>query len=596
MMSDMKKSAISLLLVCALFNFWGCESVLEKTPDGQITLDKVLSNYGRSKGLLDAAYSQIYWARDQISFVHNTFDALTDNAFWAATYNAYAWHNGDLSLSNPVINWLWSNPSEQLWPDFWRGIRLCNNAIKYLPQSSAITEQERQTWVMEARVLRCWYYMNLLEFYGPMPWIEEPLDPNYSGWAELKRPTYDEIATKISDELTEVVKSGILPNRQPSNEAWHVDNGVAYAIRARVLLNNASLLNNPGRDKNKWQRAADAAQDVISLSDYSLVPMDQYKTLFTSPFSTRIPEIIWRSRVNNSHINNTNGVDVGAYPYASINHMWNCGESPTQELVDCFEMTNGALPVTYDDATRTKVTVTPEAAALGYSEDAGGDPYSHRDARFYVDIVYNMANYGVPYNCTKPYIIETFVGGKNGFNDVISQETTRSCTGYYSAKDKDVKYWGPSGSNGNVYAHWVFFRLAEFYLDRAEALCELGDLDGAIEMLNVIRERALQPKIEKVPGFTKNHDFLMSRIRNERRVEFCMEGWRFHDQRRWKILNETNRFVTGMRITKDDNGKFNYQRKKIRDYQSYSDKYLVMPIPLEDAKKMPGMTQPEAWR
>ena len=75
-----------------------------------------------------------------------------------------------------------------------------------------------------------------------------------------------------------------------------------------------------------------------------------------------------------------------------------------------------------------------------------------------------------------------------------------------------------------------------------------------------------------------------------------MEGWRFHDQRRWKILKETNRFVTGMRITKDDNGKFNYQRKKIRDYQSWTDKYLVMPIPLEDAKKMPGMTQPEAWQ
>src|SRR5687768_18239454 len=38
---------------------------------------------------------------------------------------------------------------------------------------------------------------------------------------------------------------------------------------------------------------------------------------------------------------------------------------------------------------------------------------------------------------------------------------------------------------------------------------------------------------------------------------------------------------------------FAYQRKKIRDYQSYSDKYLVMPIPLEDAKKMTGMTQPQ---
>ena len=593
----MKKLSYTLIAICALAGLLGCESVLDKTPDGQITLDKILSNYGRSKGLLSVAYGEIYQARDQIAFVHNTFDQMTDNTYFGITYNAYAWHNGALSLSDPVINWPWSNPSEQLWPDFWRGIRLCNNAIKYLPLSTAITEQERDLWIAEARVLRCWYYMNLLEFYGPMPWIEEPLDPNYSRWSDLKRPTYDEIATKISDELLDVIHTGLLPNRQPANQASHVDNGVAYAIRARVLLNNASLLNNPNRDRDKWQRAADAAKDVLNMSEYSLVPMSDYKKLFIGSFDTPVSEIIWRAWSDNSHINVTSGVDGGFYPYVTINHLWNSGDAPTQELVDCFEMTNGALPVTYDDATHTKVTVTPEAAELGYSEDVGGDPYSNRDARFYIDIVYNMANYGVPYNCTEPYIVETFVGGRNGINDqAVYSGSLTTCTGYYNGKDTQVKYWGPADSHGNEPTHWVFFRLTEFYLNRAEALCELGDLDGAIEMLNVIRQRALQPKIEDVPNYTKTYDFLMSRIRNERRVEFCMEGWRFHDQRRWKILKETNRFVTGMRITKDDNGKFNYQRKKIRDYQSWTDKYLVMPIPLEDAKKMPGMTQPEAWQ
>ena len=192
---------------------------------------------------------------------------------------------------------------------------------------------------------------------------------------------------------------------------------------------------------------------------------------------------------------------------------------------------------------------------------------------------------------------ETFVGGRNGFNDVISQETQRSCTGYYSRKDKQIKYWGPGGSSGHEPTHWVFFRLAEFYLQRAEALLELDDLNGAMTALNVIRQRALQPQIQQVPDFVGSKEFLRDRIRNERRVEFCLEGqYRFHDQRRWKILNETNQFITGMRITKGGDGKFSYQRKKIRDYQSYQDKYLVMPIPLEDAKKMTGMLQHQPWR
>jgi len=595
----MKKILYTLFLAVI---FIGCEDVLEKTPDGTMTLDKVLNNYDRTKGLLSLAYGKIYQNRDQIAFVMQPIECLTDNAFWAATYNTYDWHNGALSLSNPVINWPWNTPSERLWPEFWQGVRFANIAIETLPLSTLITEQERDMWVAEARILRCWYYMQLLEFYGPLPWIDQPFEPDYDGWNTLTRPTYDEIATIIDDECMDVVTSNALPNRRSSAQAEFVSNGVALAIRARVLLNNASPLNNPSNDIEKWQRAADAAQDVINLSEYHLVDMADYKNLFVGSFRTDISEIIWRSPSENKHINNTNGLNISSYPYASIPALWNCGESPTQELVDCFEMTNGALPTTYNDATHTSVTINPDAAAAGYSESTGGDPYANRDARFYVNILYNGANYGVPTSCTEPVIVESYVGGAHGFNDVISLETKNSCTGYYSRKDKDVRFWGPNQAFAGPDVHWVFFRLAEFYLNKAEALCEVGDLDGAKASLNIIRERALQPKIEDVPGFSNTQEFLRERIRNERRIELCLEGWRFHDQRRWKILENTNRLITGMRITvatTDGEGKpatFNYQRVKLRDYQSYTNKYLVLPIPIDDAKKMTSLTQPEAWQ
>lgn len=595
----MKKilSAFFLIIILA-----GCEEVLEKTPDGTMTLDKVLNNYERTKGLLTVVYGKVYQNRDQIAFVMQPIECFTDNAFWAATYNTYDWHNGALSLSNPVINWPWNQPSERLWPEFWQGVRFANIAIENLPKSTLITPQERDKWVAEARILRCWYYMQLLEFYGPLPWIDLPFEPDYDGWNTITRPTYDEIATIIDDECMDVVNSGVLPNRRSAAEEEFVSNGVALAIRARVLLNNASPLNNPTNDTEKWQRAADAAQDVIDLSEYQLVDMTEYKSLFVGSLRTDVPEIIWRSPSDNKHINNTNGLNVSPYPFASIPALWNCGESPTQELVDCFEMTNGALPVTYNDATHTNVTINPDAESAGYSESTGGNPYVNRDARFYVNILFNGADYGVPSNCTEPVIVESYVGGSHGFNDVISLETKNSCTGYYSRKDKDVRFWGPNQGFLGPEVHWVFFRLAEFYLNKAEALCEVGDLEGAKLALNVIRERALQPKIEDIPGFANTQEFLRERIRNERRVELCLEGWRFHDQRRWKILDNTNRLITGMRITvasTDINGKpatYNYQRVKIRDYQSYTDKYLVMPIPIDDAKKMTSLTQPEAWQ
>jgi hypothetical protein len=594
------RKIITILIVLALPVCWqGCESVLDKVPDGQITLDKVLSNYGRSKGLIDVVYNEVYGSRDWIIFHFTPFDVLTDNAYKDENvFCSFKWHNGALSLSNPVLTddtpptgrtqW-------QLWPDFWYGVRLANNAIKYLPQSTAITEQERDRWVAEARVLRCWYYMNLIEFYGPLPWIDFPFEADFDGWGDLVRPTYDEIATIINNELTDVITSGVLLNRNPDQEFHRVSNGLAYAIRARVLLNNASPLNNPENDLDKWQRAANAAQDVIALPEYELVPMADYKSLFIGALPAK--EVIWWGG-DNGHINNVNGVNVNPYPYAAgIPSTNNAGGCPTQELVDCFEMTNGALPVTYNDASHLSVTVTPEATTAGYSEAPGGDPYANRDARFYVDSLYNGANYGTPYNCTGEYIIETFVNGRNGFVDNLSRGSQNSATGYYNRKDTQIEYWAPGvmGSGGQKPTHWVHFRLAEFYLNKAEALCETDDLPGAMEALNVIRTRAGQPRIQDVPGFQQTQPFLRARIRNERRVEFCMEGWRFHDQRRWKILGETNRFVTGMRITRES-GQYRYQRKKIRDYESYTDKYLVLPIPIWDSPKMPNMTQPEAWR
>ena len=45
------KKIIYLFIILGLMSQYGCESVLEKTPDGQITLDEILNNYDRSKGL-----------------------------------------------------------------------------------------------------------------------------------------------------------------------------------------------------------------------------------------------------------------------------------------------------------------------------------------------------------------------------------------------------------------------------------------------------------------------------------------------------------------------------------------------------------------
>ncbi|RYF48404.1 MAG: hypothetical protein EOO38_10205 [Cytophagaceae bacterium] len=61
----MKKIRSTFLIALSLLLLSSCEKALEKTPDGQTTIDKVLTNYNRSKGLIDAVYGEVYQAREQ---------------------------------------------------------------------------------------------------------------------------------------------------------------------------------------------------------------------------------------------------------------------------------------------------------------------------------------------------------------------------------------------------------------------------------------------------------------------------------------------------------------------------------------------------
>ncbi|TAN18588.1 MAG: RagB/SusD family nutrient uptake outer membrane protein [Chitinophagaceae bacterium] len=587
-----------VVLSCSLLITGGCKKALDVAPSGRLTLKDVLNNYNETEGLLTAAYSQFITHDDNL-YWFQTLEDLTDNAFEAREDlgACYWWRTGQLSVTNQVTNpstGASGSPGNDWWNIFWKGIRLANIAIQDIPQSPQVSDLEKKQWVAQARLLRAYYYFQLLEFYGPMPFIDKPFDVNFTGWDNLKRPTYNEITQRIAAECDTIIQSKILPITQPANQLGLLSAGFAYALKSRVLLYNASPLNNPDNDSKKWQEAASAAKDLINLNVYQLIDMDHYNDLWTAPYGTIVPGIIYRCPSDQSELMDLNGVPLGSYG------LYNCykgGQMPTQELVDCFEMKNGALPVAYTDGTHLQIKINPAAAEDGYSESVGGNPYENRDARFYKDILYNGADYGVPTGVDFHAIINTYIGGAQHFtSDVASGDEKYTTTGYYSRKAHDVRWYGTNGGGNGIHSYKVVFRIAEAYLNYAEAECELGNLDQAKWALNMIRTRALQPKIEDVPDFVNTQSFLLNRIRNERRVEFCLEGYRFFDVRRWDILNQTGQVITGMMISKVSDTTFEYQRVTTYKNLSYSDKYLVLPIPQDEAKKIPGILEPVPWR
>lgn len=190
--------------------------------------------------------------------------------------------------------------------------------------------------------------------------------------------------------------------------------------------------------------------------------------------------------------------------------------------------------------------------------------------------------YGIPQDK-----VQTYVGGKEGILETSNRNTK---TGYYIRKFNNYR----SGINNENDGENRIFRLAELYLNFAESAYQSHGVEekinlgsgismSAVDAVNAIRFRAGMPNLPT--GLSKEE--FEKRYRNERRVELAFEGHRFFDVRRWKILNKTDGFVTGMKITQNNSSSsFNYERFKLSERRVTSDKYLMYPIIESEVQKM----------
>lgn len=115
---------------------------------------------------------------------------------------------------------------------------------------------------------------------------------------------------------------------------------------------------------------------------------------------------------------------------------------------------------------------------------------------------------------------------KTNWTKAITDGTT---TWYHANKYKERDFTGVSKE------YSIVFRLAELYLIRAEARAHQGDLIGAKEDLNIIRQRA-----GLAPAMAISQAEIITAIVQERRWEFFTEhGHRFFDLKRLNLLDNT---------------------------------------------------------
>ena len=462
--------------------------------------------------------------------------------------------------------WGPTNAKERVWNSAWDGISYCNLVLDQFSNCTfpEYTEDEHYRQEMylyhnyrwEARWARAFFYFELVKRYGNVPLKTKHMTANEAN--SLPQVSADSIFQFIDTECDTIEDSIIVNYGDLGDMAYYkgqtgrANKLAAMALRARAALYWASPLFNPKGDKSRWLKAAQLSNAVIAearqegmglLPDYSkLFNKDSYKD--------GIKEIIFSRRVAAS-----NAFEKYNYPIGMENA--GGGNCPTQNLVDAYEMTNGKAI---------------NETGSGYDPQ---DPYKNRDARLAMTVAVNGEQW------PNAAALETFEGGANS-----SSVTYGTPTGYYLKKYiNQGTIIAKTGSNSFAHA-WVIFRLAEFYLDYAEAALNYtgsgyvapeGLPMTAAQAINVVRTRAKQPNMATGLDF----EAFKKKYENERFVELAFEGHRFFDLRRWKEAPEYLKTIRGMKITRQADGTMKYEEQTI-DTRTWNDKWYLFPLPQKD--------------
>lgn len=526
----------SLLFSCS-------DDILDKKPlDGYSEVD-VFVDQALLTNFVNGTYRAL---RHPFDDENSLTDGLTDNAYnqhGSAEGTIKVYTSGELSEDGG------EGVTRQLWSFAYTNIRRVNLFFEKTANSSideaALTELEG-----EMQFIRAFLYFDLLRWYGGVPVITNTFSIDDESF-EVSRNTADEVVNFIVSECDEAIEK--LPS-MTDTPAGRASKEAAMALKARTLLYAASPLFNAANNQDKWMAARDANKAVMDLTSVSLVgSASSYGDMFSGDNDDEVIFARYFTQTNNQ------GWGINLWLLPNSNGGW-ANTTPTQDLVDNYELASGDLP---------------SDPGSGYDDQ---NPYVDRDPRFYESILYNGAPFKsgtYDYYLDKNYPDSTALAGKDSRNSTSSPHNA-SKTGYNFRKWIQEDQGEFSGNTGP----FIFFRVAEFYLNYAEAQIALGEEDEARTAINAVRNRVGMPDI------TETGAELLERYRRERRIELVLEDHRFFDIRRWEMGPEAlGKPAMGVDVYKDGNT-FEYHYNMVADNnRKWDDKLYFLPIPSAEIER-----------
>ena len=400
----------------------------------------------------------------------------------------------------------------------WGYLRRFNTLLQYSVNCKDITVRTRYQAL--TRFFRAYFYFEMVKRFGDVPWYDTELFVSETDQLNKPRDSRELVMKNILEDLDFAIT-----NLSTTPSVYTVTKWTALSLKSRVCLFEGTFrkyhnLNLSTNADFFLQESITASRELMKESNYTLYTEggtnQAYRKLFTSQ-NAPTTEVIMAKNYNLTYdIYNT----VGTY-HTSV------GEGRpgvTRKIIASYLMNDGS-----------RFTDNPNWETMTFVDEC-----KNRDPRLAQSI------------CTPSY--QPIVSNRKNIPDL------NACvTGYQLIKYEDEAVGGKSDID------LFYFRLAEVYLNYAEALAEINQLtqDDLDISINKLRDRVGMPHLimktananpdpyllantTGYPNVSGANQGVILEIRRERTIELLSEHFRYDDILRWKAGQNMKQAILGM--------------------------------------------------
>lgn len=548
----MKKILIFLLPI-VLFS---CENTFLEIPDtsGTINLDAVYSSTKNAQGALAKCYADILtvgWPVWGLNFNHGNLGSISGER-----YPGYNWHGtltiAQSGLSLTTLSDAANGGGSDNYDQNWMVIRECYLVYENIDKVPDMDDQTKGYIKGEALGLIAYRYMGMFYRYGGLPLVSKSFEA--SDELNVPRSTLLDTYNFIVDLCDQAL--ALVPDNWDASNTGRLTKGAVLATKARLqlfaarpLFNSATpYLSNSAtdnlvcfgnKDAKRWNDAITSNEAVLtwaSANGYYLLNTGgagvgkpnpnaaaDYGTAVSFPGN---PEVILAYKNDNSN------QDFGISYYYNTSNYWNVNRYDTDHtglwtnFLENYYSSDGTTP------SWPKVGDAAPRPASDWMQRAG-----NMEPRFRVDyIVPGVESLANP-NDNNWSLSGWGRNTGNLFNDLLSATFPGSGNTGFGCGAATKFYYG---AGSRTWFEPPLFRMAEIYLNLAEAYNEVGNTTKALADLNMVHNRAGLPSITET-----NQANLRSLIQREKAIEMVGEELHYFDVKHWKLPNIGNGIIGG---------------------------------------------------